>query len=132
MRILLIYSNQSREMEPAAPVGLSYVASATQAAGHDVELLDLAFAEDLPGMLTEAIRRFQPEVVGLSVRNIDNVVLQRCDSPMRDLIAQVGVIRQHARSASGESVPLVLGGPAISISGRTRAGRVWCRLRHRG
>jgi hypothetical protein len=34
MRVLLVYSNQSRELVPAPPVGLSYVASATEAAGH--------------------------------------------------------------------------------------------------
>ncbi|MDP5240111.1 cobalamin-dependent protein [Uliginosibacterium sp. 31-16] len=115
MRILLIYSNQSREMEPAAPVGLSYVASATQAAGHEVKLLDLAFSLDLTGDLAAAIQAFKPEVVGLSIRNIDNVVSQRFVSPQDALREQVAVIRQHARKPDGTPVPLVLGGPAISI-----------------
>jgi radical SAM superfamily enzyme YgiQ (UPF0313 family) len=115
MRILLIYSNQSREIEPAAPVGLSYVASATAAAGHEVRLLDLAFAQDLIGELTAAIRAFRPEVVGLSIRNIDNVISQRLVSPLAELQAQVAHIRQEARTPSGQPVPLVLGGPAISI-----------------
>lgn len=115
MRILLIYSNQSREMEPAAPVGLSYVASATRAAGHTVHLLDLAFSPDLCGDLAQAIQAFKPDVVGLSIRNIDNVISQRCESPLADLQAQVAVIRSHARNSAGQPVPLVLGGPAISI-----------------
>lgn len=115
MRTLLIYSNQSREMEPAAPVGLSYVASATQAAGHTVKLLDLAFSPDLNGELAAAIIAFKPDVVGLSIRNIDNVVSQRFVSPLDALREQVAVIRQHARKADGTPVPLVLGGPAISI-----------------
>lgn len=115
MRILLIYTNQSRELVPAPPVGLSYVASATEAAGHTVSLLDLAFAENILQRLAEAIAVFQPEVVGLSIRNIDNVIHQRFDSPLQILQSQVAIIREKARLPNGEPVPLVLGGPAISI-----------------
>lgn len=115
MRILLLYSNQSRELVPAPPIGLSYIASAAQAAGHEVELLDLAFADDLLGELAGAISRFAPEVVGLSIRNIDNVIQQRFSSPLQALLEQVALIRDKARHADGTPVPLVLGGPAISI-----------------
>ena len=115
MRVLLLYSNQSRELVPAPPVGLSYVASAARAAGHEVHLLDLAFAGDLLGELGQAIDRFAPEVVGLSIRNIDNVIQQRFDSPLRALQEQVALIRDKARGSDGRPVPLVLGGPAISI-----------------
>ena len=41
MRVLLVYSNQIRGLLPAPPIGLSYVASATHRAGHEVRLLDL-------------------------------------------------------------------------------------------
>ncbi|PKO34309.1 MAG: hypothetical protein CVU34_07825 [Betaproteobacteria bacterium HGW-Betaproteobacteria-7] len=115
MRVLLLYSNQSRELVPAPPIGLSYVASAAEAAGHEVRLLDLAFAGDLLGELAQAIAGFAPDVVGLSIRNIDNVIQQRFDSPLRALQEQIALIREKARTADGRPVPLVLGGPAISI-----------------
>lgn len=115
MRVLLLYSNQSRELVPAPPIGLSYVASAARAAGHEVRLLDLAFAADLLGELALAIADFAPEVVGLSIRNIDNVIQQRFESPLQLLQEQVALIRARARAADGRPVPLVLGGPAISI-----------------
>lgn len=115
MRVLLIYSNQSRELVPAPPVGLSYVASAAKAAGHEVSLLDLAFSEDLLGTLARRIADFSPEVLGLSIRNIDNVIHQRFDSPLNDLLAQVAMIRKLARTADDQPRPLILGGPAISI-----------------
>lgn len=115
MRVLLIYSNQSRELVPAPPIGLSYVATAAQAAGHQVELLDLAFSGNLLGDLARSIEAFAPEVVGLSIRNIDNVIQQRFTSPLNALLEQVAVIRAKARTATGQAVPLVLGGPAISI-----------------
>lgn len=117
MRVLLIYSNQSRELVPAPPVGLSYVASATRAAGHHVHLLDLAFADDLLAELMAAIDSFRPEVVGLSVRNIDNVIHQRLESPLAALRQQVATITERAAAVAGRPVPVVLGGPAISILG---------------
>ncbi|GAA5159963.1 B12-binding domain-containing radical SAM protein [Viridibacterium curvum] len=113
MRVLLIYSNQSREVEPAAPIGLSYVAAATRAAGHVVQLLDLAFSADIHTALRNSIATFRPEAVGLSIRNIDNVISQRFESPLAALQAQAAVIRD----ACGPDVPLILGGPSISILG---------------
>ena len=115
MRVLLIYSNQSRELAPAPPVGLSYVASATRAAGHEVELLDLAFSRNLERDLAAAVAEYAPDVVGLSIRNIDNVILQRFESPRAALLAQIKIIRESAAGKDGKPVPLVLGGPAISI-----------------
>lgn len=117
MRVLLVYTNQSRELVPAAPVGLSYVASATRAAGHEVRLLDLAFSTRLLQELGETIDRFAPDVVGVSVRNIDNAVHQRFESPLAALREQLQRVREHAAAAAGKPVPLVLGGPAISILG---------------
>jgi len=115
MRVLLLYSNQSRELVPAPPVGLSYVASAATAAGHRVKLLDLAFADDITGDMAQAIADFSPDVVGLSIRNIDNVIHQRFDSPLQALLEQMAVIRRTARRNDGSPVPIVLGGPAVSI-----------------
>ncbi|MBK8741891.1 MAG: cobalamin-dependent protein [Betaproteobacteria bacterium] len=115
MRVLLVYSNQSRELVPAPPVGLSYVASATRAAGHEVRLLDLAFSREPQRELATAIAGHAPDVVGLSIRNIDNVVLQRFESPRAALLAQVRIIRECAVGKDAKPAPLVLGGPAVSI-----------------
>src|SRR5512139_1848912 len=98
MRVLLVYSNQSRELVPAPPIGLSYVATSTHAAGHEVMLLDLAFATNLIDELVSGIKSFKPDVVGLSIRNIDNVISQRFVSPLKSLLDQVSAIRTHART----------------------------------
>lgn len=111
MRVLLVYANQSRDLVPAPPVGLAYVATATRAAGHDVRWLDLFGDPDPPGALRQAVRQEAPEVVGVSVRNIDNLVRQR---PAAHLDA-VGRLVAAVREASAAAV--VLGGPAVSVLG---------------
>lgn len=111
MRVLLVYANSNRELVPSPPVGLSYVASATRAAGHDVRFLDLLFSRTPGRELRKAVRSFAPEVVGFSVRNIDNLVCQRVTRELDDLAGLLAVVREESQA------PIVLGGPAISILG---------------
>lgn len=117
MRVLLVYSNQSRELLPAPPIGMSYVASATRDAGHDVRFLDLNSAKAGLRSLADAAREFRPQVVGFSVRNIDNVVRQRFEGHLTKLAGQIDTVRAAARGAGVEQLRVVVGGPAISILG---------------
>lgn len=118
MRVLLTYVNPSRELLPAPPIGLAYVASATRRAGHDVRVLDL-FGHRRPlDAVGDAVRAWAPAVVGISVRNIDNVVLQRAEWHLGALAPVVAVIRRESVA------PVVLGGPAVSILGATALRRI--------
>ena len=58
---------------PVMPIGACIVAHATERAGHTVHLLDLMFARDARSDIKSAVTGFKPDVVGLSIRNIDNV-----------------------------------------------------------
>jgi radical SAM superfamily enzyme YgiQ (UPF0313 family) len=115
MRVLLVYSNRTRDLILAPPIGLSYVASATRRAGHTVRFLDLLTAPDPDAALDATLRVFAPDVVGISVRNIDNVVCQRLQKHLGELAQFITTIRH----TTGGRVPIVLGGPAISILGST-------------
>jgi hypothetical protein len=66
MRVMLIYSNRTRLMEPAPPIGLSYVATAARQAGHDVRFVDLMMSREPLADLRAALNEFQPEVVDFS------------------------------------------------------------------
>ena len=71
-RVLLVSTNRERAPFPVLPNGLACVASALDAAGHDVRLVDLCFAADAERAAREAAAAWQPDVIGVSVRNIDN------------------------------------------------------------
>jgi radical SAM superfamily enzyme YgiQ (UPF0313 family) len=111
LRVLLVYSNRTRILEPTPPIGLSYVATATRAAGHKVRLVDLMVSRDPQGDLRRALREFNPEVVGISVRNIDNVIAQRVLSHLDELGEVLTTVRANSPAR------IVLGGPATSILG---------------
>ena len=64
MRVMLVYSNRTRILEPAPPIGLSYVATAAKRAGHDVRFVDLMISRDPTAELRGVLDSFQPQVVG--------------------------------------------------------------------
>jgi hypothetical protein len=64
MEVLIISSNTL----PATPSGPIYVARDVRQAGHEVQIFERLFASDLVGELTEKLRDFQPDVVGISIR----------------------------------------------------------------
>ncbi len=72
MRVLLVSANREHIPDPIFPLGLGYVAAAAARAGHEIGVADLCFGGQPLGALRRRIRAFQPEVVGVSIRNIDN------------------------------------------------------------
>ena len=72
MKVLLISANTETINMPIIPVGLGAIAAATLNAGHDVNLIDLMSVDDARLAVKEAIGEFEPDVVGISVRNIDD------------------------------------------------------------
>ncbi len=115
MRVLLVNSNRSCEFMPAAPIGLSYVAEATREAGHDVRFLDLFPARRPHDDLRRSVREFRPQVAGISVRNIDNVVRQRLQGHLGELASQIAIVREESRRSCPDGTTVVLGGAAVSI-----------------
>lgn len=118
MRVMLVYSNRARILEPAPPIGLSYVATATRRAGHEVHFVDLMVSRDPLGELNHSLENFRPEVVGISVRNIDNVVAQRTVWHLDEVSEIISAIRNRSKAK------IVLGGPAVSILGAAALKRL--------
>jgi radical SAM superfamily enzyme YgiQ (UPF0313 family) len=111
-RVLLISSNTCDVPYPVYPLGMATVASALVAAGHQVRQFDwLATGRDA-GLLERTISAFGPEVVALSIRNVDRIdsLVESADAwelkEARDVIAWV---RQFT------TVPVLVGGAAVSV-----------------
>jgi radical SAM superfamily enzyme YgiQ (UPF0313 family) len=94
---------------PVIPIGACMVAEAAEESGHEVRLLDLMFANDPLVAILREIERFKPDVIGLSVRNIDNNDVQSPRFFVRDLPPMIETIRRDS------SATLVLGGSAMSV-----------------
>ena len=73
MRTLFVSVNRESVPYPVAPLGLAYVAGAARSAGHEVQLLDLCFSDCVEEDVAAVVRRFVPELIGISIRNVDNL-----------------------------------------------------------
>jgi hypothetical protein len=114
MRVLLIATNQAdrymdRMVVRPIPVGLAYVAAHLDTTRHTLQVLDLMFSEDAIQDATAAVQQFQPEVIGLSLRNLDNQSALNTVwhiPAVRELIDQLRLV---------STATLICGGPAFSI-----------------
>ncbi|UJS20397.1 MAG: cobalamin-dependent protein [Candidatus Brocadia sp.] len=109
MNILIVVTNRYCGPVPVIPIGACLVAEATRREGHAVRVLDLMFVKDPVSSLESELVKFNPDIVGLSVRNIDNNDMQNPVAFFRDLKPLAKTIRSKTRSA------LVLGGAAVAI-----------------
>ena len=109
MNVLLISANRETVNMPPLPLGAACVAAAARNVGHDVSLLDLMFEEDALRAVRDRIAQTRPDVIGVSVRNIDDQNMARPRmflEPVREVVAA-------CRSAS--RAPVVLGGAGYSL-----------------
>ena len=73
MRVLMIQtpSVERISQERIYPIGIVLLASCLQGHGHVVSVMDMNLELDPFGALREKLLTFQPEAIGLSLRNID-------------------------------------------------------------
>ncbi len=109
MNVLLISTNTERGSLRTLPVGLGSVAASARRAGHRVALLDLMGRSNPRAAIEEAIRADRPDVIGISVRNIDD----QCMEQPRFLLEEVRGVVAACRAFS--PAPVVLGGAGYSI-----------------
>lgn len=109
MDLLIISTNQYKLPVPVIPLGACIVAEAAERAGHKVRFLDLMF-ESNPGKAVEQeLIRTNPDVIGISVRNIDNNDMRSPILFAEGLIPLVETIHKQTKAT------IVLGGPAIGV-----------------
>lgn len=112
MKILLINSNRLKHPWPVIPFGLCSVAAYLEKEGHNVRVLDLCFSRNPSKDCHVVIEDFTPDVIGISIRNIDNGAGYHTIF-MLDQI-KYEIIDPCKMAFSG---PIVIGGPSVGISG---------------
>jgi len=109
MKILLISSNIANTPYSVYPLGLSMVATSLDQAGHQVRQFDFLASGRSMATLLSQVKEFAPQVIGISIRNIDNVNLlneQRYIDAVSDIVKEIKLI---------SPAKIILGGSGFSI-----------------
>lgn len=109
MKALILSLNRSRVPIPVLPIGACMTAESAADAGHDVRLLDFMFQHDPIPSLVKTLNAFKPDVIGISVRNIDNNDMRFPVLFAEELQPVMQAIRRNSHAS------VVLGGSAVSI-----------------
>lgn len=104
--ILLVNANRCTVPEPVFPLGLAHLAAALQKAGHQVRWWDLLTEGNPVQQLPED---FKPDLIGISLRNIDDVIIRKQETFVQDVRELVTEFRQKL------GCPVVVGGSGFSI-----------------
>ncbi len=106
MRVALVNTNRMRP--PIAPIGLDYVAEALNAAGHQVELLDLCWEADPHAAITKFLDSANYGLIGVTLRNTDDCGFTSRESFLVEFADLAATMRRHT------DAPIVLGGVGFS------------------
>ena len=109
MKILLISSNIAKCPYPVYPLGLSIIAGALKQTTHTVELFDFLKNDCSFQLLEEKIKSYNPDIVGISMRNIDTTN-QLDNQFFVDLISDMVTAIRNCTPAK-----IILGGSGFSL-----------------
>jgi radical SAM superfamily enzyme YgiQ (UPF0313 family) len=105
-RVLLISANRCTTPDPVFPLGLACLNAALRQARHETVWLDqLVDADRLDAVLDS----FRPNLVGISVRNIDDVLIRTQETFFDDAVSLSARIRQRT------NCPIIVGGSGFSL-----------------
>ncbi len=107
MKVLLISTNTMVQPYPTYPIGIDYVMNAISRY-HQVKSVDMNELKDSEA-LKAVLLEFCPDVIGLSIRNIDNVDGLYSETFFGQIPKLISTIRSHSKSV------IVLGGSAFTM-----------------
>jgi radical SAM superfamily enzyme YgiQ (UPF0313 family) len=111
MRVLLISGSREIVHVMVPPIGEAYLASYLIKQDHEVKFLDLALSNDYKKEVSEAIESFYPQVIGISIRNVDSTTYPGnlfFYLPVKNII-------QYIKQIVEPDIPIILGGAGFSI-----------------
>jgi radical SAM superfamily enzyme YgiQ (UPF0313 family) len=109
MNVLLVNPNRYKS-PPVPPIGLEYLAASLESKGHRVEIADLCFSESPLKDVDHAILSFRPDVVGVTVRNVDSVLFHTNEF----FLDGIREIVHHIKNTCGLKV--IIGGAGVTTN----------------
>jgi lipid biosynthesis B12-binding/radical SAM protein len=109
MRVLLISANAAKSPYPVYPLGLSMIAAALENAGHAVSQFDFLQHDTSLDAVASAVQTFRPDIVGISLRNIDNTNILNEQKYIPGVRNIVSTVRKES------ACRIILGGSGFSI-----------------
>jgi len=91
------------------PLALEYLYSALRDSPYECRILDLCFSDDPIQSLEKEIRNFNPDIAGLTIRNIDTCIYQNNIFFLDDIKKLVSYLKNHR-------IPILLGGAGYSFA----------------
>jgi radical SAM superfamily enzyme YgiQ (UPF0313 family) len=107
MKVLLISANTLTEPYPVYPLGLDYVAAAIDN-DHEVQIADMNVLKGYEPLI-ETVGRFSPDIIGISLRNIDNTDTTDPRGFIGIYSELIELIKSHSRAL------IVLGGSGLTL-----------------
>jgi len=112
-RVFLVSLNTCSHPFEVYPLGLAIIAESCRRLGHDVRQHDyLAAGKDQARLIAEA-KNYQPDVIGISLRNLDDNVDGFNQTGNAAKFAWIGEVIRQLKGAA--AAPVVLGGSAFSL-----------------
>jgi radical SAM superfamily enzyme YgiQ (UPF0313 family) len=110
MRILFVSTNRLRRIMPPMPLGLACIAAQIDDSRHEIQVLDLMFSEDPHAELRSALSSFAPDLIALSIRNLDNQSCFQTEYYLPEARELVALCREHSGAI------IVVGGGAFTAN----------------
>ncbi len=109
MKVLIISANIAQSPFPVYPLGASVIINALKRAGYESRLFDYFQNDCSLDAVTDIMESMNPEVVGISMRNVDNVNLLNEQKYLDVIRLLVDRIRRDSKAK------IILGGAGFSL-----------------
>lgn len=109
MNVLILSINREKFPDPVFPLGSSYIADSLIKAGYSVEIFDCCFRDDPVDSLTTYLKEKPFDIIGISIRNVDNNSFPIATNYLSYYKEVVQTIRNNT------SAKIVLGGSGYSL-----------------
>jgi len=110
MKILFVATNRLRSLMLPMPIGLASIAAQLDDSHHELQMLDLMFSERPCADLAAALLGFGPDLVAISVRNLDNQSYLRTEYYLPQTKDLIELCRKHSEAI------VVVGGAAFTVA----------------